>query len=210
MRKGSGDFLRVFNGVDGEWLARIDDIKKKNGVAILTQKVREQGESRPPLLLFFSPIKKQRMDFLIEKSVELGVTELYPVIFNRTENRKINEERICSQIIEASEQCERLDVPTLHPIQKLSEVLSRKGGVVGGIPLMVCLERDNVSVPLSSLSYDGGCAFMVGPEGGFDSDEVSCLKSDKGMSFVNLGDDILRAETAAVACLSYAKMVTSK
>lgn len=209
LRKDTGDFLRVFNGVDGEWLARIDCLNKKNGSAMLAEKVKQQPSVRLPLLLFFSPIKKQRMDFLIEKAVELGVTGLYPVISNRTENRKLNEERIKAQIIEAAEQCERLDVPILHPSQKLSELLSVSSGALFSVPFLACLERNEDSSPISSFSYDKGGAFLIGPEGGFDISEVNGLKSNENIGLVSLGDSILRAETAAVACLSYAQMVNS-
>ncbi len=209
LRKSVGDVLRVFNGRDGEWLASLKVLGKKNGSALLTEQIKQQPEISAPLYLFFAPIKKQRMDFLIEKSVELGVSGLYPVITNRTENRKLNEERMRSQIIEATEQCERLDLPTLHPAQKLPELLRMKETLFLEAPLFVCLERRELAAPLSSYSYEKGAAFLIGPEGGFDDQEVESLIAAENIRLVDLGDTILRAETAAIACLSYAKMLTS-
>ena len=126
LRKNKGDILRLFNGHDGEWLARIDELSKKICAVILTENIKNQPSVRASLNLYFSPIKKQRMDFLIEKAVELGVDGLYPVIMNRTENRKLNIERTRTQIIEAAEQCERMSLPMLHASQKFSDILSIK------------------------------------------------------------------------------------
>lgn len=209
LRKGVGDVLRVFNGRDGEWLASLKVLGKKNGLASLTEKIKQQPKISAPLYLFFAPIKKQRMDFLIEKAVELGVSGLYPVITNRTENRKLNEARMRSQIIEATEQCERLDLPTLYPAQKLPELLRMKETLFLDIPLLVCLERHEATTALSSYSYEKGAAFLIGPEGGFDNQEVKALIAAENIRLIDLGDTILRAETAAIACLSYARILTS-
>ncbi len=200
LRKNEGAVLRVFNGQNGEWLALIDALGKKSGDIILTEQIKEQTNAPAPLNLFFSPIKKQRMDFLIEKAVELGVTGLYPVIMNRTENRKLNESRMNAQIIEAAEQCERLDLPILHPSQKLNDIL--------GQDLFMCLERKAGAKPISSYSYKDGASFIIGPEGGFDTQETKLLLANEKITAINLGDNILRAETAAIACLSYARLMT--
>ncbi len=199
LRKSKGDILRVFNGKDGEWLAVIDVLEKRSCKIIIDKKIKEQVSSSLPISLFFSPIKKNRMDFLIEKSVELGVTDLYPVIMNRTENRKINEERINLQIIEAVEQSERLDLPNLHSARKLADILSCNN------IFHVCLERNITErrQHISSYSYNQGGAFIIGPEGGFDDMEVELLLSKDNVNVIGLGDNILRAETAAIACLSY-------
>ncbi len=204
LRKTSGDSVRFFNGQDGEWLASLNDLGKKKGEVTFVECIKEQPEVRAPLHLFFSPIKKQRMDFLIEKAVELGVTGLHPVLMHRTENRKLNDKRIHMQIIEAAEQCERLDVPELYPIVSLAEVL---GGSYD-YPLYACMERSVVTCLISSKGYKEGAGFIIGPEGGFDPQECSMIERSENVCSLSLGDEILRAETAALTCLSYAKLST--
>ncbi len=205
LRKNAGDCLRVFNGRDGEWIAQIEDLGKKSGQADLTECIKAQPENGRSLHLFFSPIKKQRMDMLIEKAVELGVTDLHPVIMNRTENRKMNEHRVHAQIVEAAEQCERLDIPVLHDLMKLPVALSGHDG----LDLYVAMERENGSHPISGYSYRGDCGFIIGPEGGFDDAERALLLSVDKIKSIDLGERILRAETAVIACLSYAQLSTA-
>jgi len=198
LRRSVGDALRVFNGVDGEWLGKIVDLGKKNGGFILMQRLKGQPKPGPKHHLLFAPIKKQRMDMLIEKAVELGVTDLHPVITNRTENRRLNEERIKAQVIEAAEQCERLDVPHLHSVHKLQEKIAQwEEGLV-----YAALERVDAP-PLHAMNIAGASDFLIGPEGGFDEGELAFLSSNENIQPISLGENILRAETAALACLSY-------
>ena len=200
LRKDVGDILRIFNGAEGEWLACIDSLSKKNGELDLTDQIKPQAPPRKTLHLLFSPIKKQRMDVLIEKAVELGVTDLTPVLMHRTENRKINEDRLNAQIIEAAEQSERLDIPKLHPLIKLPHLLS-KG--IGGVEVFTALEREPSAKSLHEYDYKAGAAFLIGPEGGFDEQERVSILSSEDIRVIDLGNGILRAETAALACLSY-------
>ena len=209
LRRKQGDALRVFNGIDGEWFARIEAVGKKDGAVVLTEKLKEQPEPAKPVHLFFAPIKKQRLDLLLEKAVELGVQGLYPMITNRTENRKLNEGRMRAQIIEAAEQCERLDVPILHAPQKLTDVIAQKTYEQCEAPLFVCMERLSMTKPMSSYSYEGGAVLMTGPEGGFDKEEAALIQSIEGVKLINLGETILRAETAVTASLSYIRLSTA-
>ena len=203
LRKKKGDYLRVFNGTDGEWLARIEEIGKKSCDIALDRCLRGQGSKKPSLHLYFSPIKKQRMDFLIEKSVELGVTDLHPVLMERSVMRKINQERIEAQIIEAAEQCERLDIPKLHDLKNLSQSLAEHSF---NIPLYACLERESGANLISSYAMSDDVAFIIGPEGGFSDNEKESLTANNNVIPVGLGKEILRSETAAIACLSYAML----
>lgn len=203
LRKQEGEYLRVFNGRDGEWGARITRLGKKDGEAVLEAFLRKQpdvGAGRE-VHLYFSPIKKQRMDMLIEKAVELGVSALHPVIMHRTVLRKINEERVRAQIIEASEQCERLDIPVLEPARSLDEVLAGLNQ-----PVFVCIERDGAALPLAQCELGAYAAFLVGPEGGFEEGEIAQLRTCENVVSVSLGDNILRAETAVFACLSWVRL----
>lgn len=200
LRKEVGQGLRIFNGRDGEWLAEVSELSKKLGVAALQKKTQDQPEHERKIHLIFSPIKKQRMDFVIEKAVELGVTDIHPVLMKRTENRKLNTDRIESQIIEAAEQCERLTIPTLHPLIDLRKFLS---DWKEDTTIYACIERIDTK-PLHDYSetFEEKSAFLIGPEGGFDDEEIHHITAHKATKPVTLGPKILRAETAALYCLS--------
>ncbi len=195
LRQNEGNFLRVFNGRDGEFLATITALNKKDGRAKLAKCIKPQPAIGPARALYFAPIKKNRMDFLIEKAVELGVTSLHPVLTARTETRKINEERLQAQIIEAAEQCERLTIPALAPLTKLENVIGKK------TPLYACIERAE-GMSLRSLGPAKDAAFLIGPEGGFTPDEIEMLNKAPQVTALSLGENILRAETAAIKCLA--------
>ena len=197
MRRNTGDTLRVFNGRDGEWGGRISSLSKREVTIDLTEKLHEQPQEKQELHLIFAPIKKQRMDFMIEKAVELGATHLHPIVTNHTEVRKLNEERIFAQIVEACEQSERLDVPEMLPIQSLRKLLSSWDK---SVPVAACLERGDY--PMLGKTEQGVRAVLIGPEGGFDEDEVTLLKAYSFIVAVSLGTAIMRAETAALYSLS--------
>lgn len=200
LRRQDGDCFRVFNGQDGEFLAEIKALGKKSGQAILQEKLKDQPEKSPQTHLFFAPLKKNRMDILIEKSVELGVTDLRPIITARTEVRKINEKRIKAQIIESAEQCERLDIPTLHTIETLDKSL--KNLQFDG-NIYACVERGD-NPPLHKAISPGNAGFIIGPVGGFEDQEIDLLEKNKLIKTVSLGKTVYRAETASIICLVYA------
>jgi len=193
--------LRLFNGRDGEWLTHITTLERKSGALTPIRQTREQTAKKKPTRLLFAPIKKTRLNMLIEKAVELGVDELHPVITERTENRKLNIERIETQIKEAAEQCERLEIPTLHTPKPLKGKL---GEWSGQTPLYWASERDQ-SAP--HLSYQKNISdFLIGPEGGFTDNEHEFLDNHSSVHTISLGTAILRAETAAIFCLSHVKL----
>ncbi len=198
MRTGVGDAVRLFNGRDGEWHATIQSFDKKKAVLTLESQTRPQPPPRRPVHLLFAPIKKARFEWLIEKAVELGATDLHPVITNRTEVRQINAERTMAQIIEAAEQCERLDVPVLNDIMPLK---ARLGSWPQDIPLLVGLERADAMPLKNALPAAGPLAFLIGPEGGFSAEEREYPGNLPFLKPVSLGPDILRAETAAAYVL---------
>jgi 16S rRNA (uracil1498-N3)-methyltransferase len=201
MRKSTGDAIRVFNGRDGEWLCLIDTLNKKNGQILpqeqLKQQTNGQAQPAPQITLIFAPIKKQRLDFLIEKAVELGVTCFQPVLTQNTEMRKINAERIESQIIEAAEQCERLDIPTLLPLIALEKAAPLHGVIYAAI------ERLDDVPHIAEVTDTQNCALLIGPEGGFTAEEVQWLSARSNVSAVGLGPQIMRAETAALYGLAH-------
>lgn len=201
MRMEQGDALRLFNGKDGEYTAALSVLDKKNAVVLPDKKIREQPQTKREVHLLFAPIRKERMDWLVEKSVELGVTHLHPVLTQNTDLRKINEERMQTQIIEAAEQCERLDIPVLSPLQDLFKLLAAWGEEP---QIYAALERYDTSRLSEKLLKNDQkhIALLIGPSGGFTAEEMDRIVSKKFAIPVNLGDNILRSETAALAALS--------
>jgi len=203
MRKAEGDKIRVFNGSDGEWLAELKTLKKKEATIRTIENLRKQPSKRNATHLFFPPLPKTRMDWLIEKSVELDVTGLHPILTQNTEVRKIKEERIQAQIIEAAEQSERLNLPILHPLDEMISAIGNKS-----MQILAALERFDAP-KLSTISpLEKNVGFLIGPAGGFTQEEKQKLATFEHIQPVSLGDNILRAETAALyglSCIQFTK-----
>lgn len=199
LRLKAGAEVLLFNGRDGEWLGVIGKISKSVAEISITSQLREQAGTDGPWLAF-APLKKSRLDMVVEKSVELGATRLLPVITERTENRRVNTARLRLQVVEAAEQCERMDIPVVdEPL-----VLDRLPGAIGAdVHLLVCAERRgalSASEVIQGLS--GQACILVGPEGGFATHELDWLEKQPNSHAMGLGPRILRAETAAIAALS--------
>lgn len=204
LRREAGDEVKLFNGCDGEWLAALD-IGKKSATARLTRQLKSQPGEKTETHLLFAPLKKDALDFLIEKAVELGVTHLHPVLTQHTEVRRVNDERLRAQIVEAAEQCERMTIPELKAVNNLSDIISHWNS---GIKLYACIERRD-AVPLAGL-FPEKTAFLIGPEGGFTEDEKDRLGKLDFVESASLGESILRAETAALFCLSARRLYDIK
>lgn len=196
LRRPDGAELRVFNGRDGEFIASTQTHSKKLTVMTIKKQIRIQPGVGHETHLVFALIKKDRQDFMIEKAVELGVTHFHPVLTQQTIIRDLNETRLQKQIREASEQCERLDIPQLLPLKKLESL-----AWPNDIPLYAGLERQDVPF-LGSIDAPFKTGLLIGPEGGFSEQEHAFLLKDKTITPVSLGDTILRAETASIFGLS--------
>lgn len=200
LRKERGDFVRVFNGKDGEWLSEVQEFTKKSCVLKVGHHLRAQP-SKQCLRLIFAPLKQARLNFLIEKSVELGVTELIPVLTERTHVREFNDERAKSIAIEAAEQSERLSIPIVHPLRTLPFFLSHWSQ-----EKIIFMSDERLQSPslikqiMEPPSFE--LSLLVGPEGGFSSLEFELFSRYKFIHSVSLGQTILRAETAAIAGLA--------
>ncbi len=194
LRQSPGDGLRLFNGRDGEYRAVLDSVDKKSVTARCETLIRPQQDTIFSIHLFFAPIKKARLDFLIEKAVELGATHLHPIITQNTEIRVLNEDRLRLQIVEAAEQCERMDIPVLSPLQKLEDLPQFWTGET----ILACIERHDAQ----PLKTETAHAILIGPEGGFTESETAFLNSLDFIRPVSLGPRILRSETAVCAALS--------
>lgn len=153
LRKTEGEYVRLFNGRDGEWVYCLTALGKKGAEARAQEQIRAQTEKNRKIHAYFPPIKKNRMDFMIEKAVELGVTDLHPILTQNTETRKINEDRLQAQIIEAAEQCERLDLPILHPLSDIFAALKSCSA-----PVYAAIERIEAA-PMQQDSTD--CAVLI-------------------------------------------------
>jgi 16S rRNA (uracil1498-N3)-methyltransferase len=194
LRLGAGDKVKVFDDRSGEWLAEIAGAGKKRSTLTVLERLRER-ESVPDLWLLFAPIKRGRIDWLVEKATELGVARLAPVITRRTVVDRLNLERLRAHAIEAAEQCERTALPELFEPMKLGALLKTWPAERA---LYFADERaGGVFAPQA-----GPAAILIGPEGGFTDEERDLVRALPQARPVSLGPRILRADTAALAAVS--------
>lgn len=202
LRRQEGDKIRLFNGRDGEWLCTLTGLGKKDGRATPDHQIKTQPPAAPGVHLYFAPIKKTRMDWLVEKAIELGATNLHPIVTQNTEVRDVNAKRLQQQMFEAAEQCERLDLPVLHDLIKLPDLPKN---LPAGAKLFSCLERGetlSIATLLDALPSDKPVALLIGPEGGFTAPEAEWIGKQKDWSTASLGPRILRCETAVCVALT--------
>jgi len=204
MRAGPGDRLLLFNGRDGEWLARIAEVKKRGCVFECERQTAPQSEV-PDLWLAFAPIKKTPADYVVQKATELGVRVLQPVLTRRTIARRVNLERMRANAVEAAEQSGRVSVPEtrdLADLGKLAAAWPRERRI------LFCDEAGeapSIAAALQAAPHgapSGPWAVLTGPEGGFDPAERDMLRALPFVVPVSLGTRILRADTAALAALA--------
>ena len=203
LRIKKGDTVSLFNSLDGEFLAEIVSLKKKSYDAEIVKKVRA-GESQNDIWILFAPIKKIRLDFLVEKVTELGVSGIYPVFTRNTIISRVSQQRMENYAISASEQTDRLSVPEVFPSAKLAEIINHWPQ---GRKLLVCDETGNGKSIIDALSMKifnnvSQWAILIGPEGGFEKTEIAFLADQNFVTLVSLGPRLLRSDTAAIAALS--------
>ena len=206
MRKEAGEQLRVFNGHDGEWLALLEEINKKNATIRLKRNLLLQ-QPGSDILVLASPVKKEAFDLMVEKACELGAARFVPVTCEHTVVHKINQERLQLIAIEASEQSERLDVMTVEPLQSLKSCLSSKNY---HRDTLFCVERTGVASLAEAVRGLAGkpLAILIGPEGGFSAQEIDFINSFGYIHPVSLGPRILKAETALITALSGVQLLS--
>ena len=200
LRLGEGAELLLFNGRDGEWLARIEARTKKAVRLDVAEQTRKQP-AHPDLVYCFAPLKQGRLDYLVQKAVEMGAGVLQPVITQHTQVARPGMERLRANVVEAAEQCGILAVPDLREAQKFSSLLA---GWNKERRLIFCDEAAETNNPLAALQavQERKLALLVGPEGGFSQDERRQLYALPFVTSIPLGPRILRADTAAVAALA--------
>jgi 16S rRNA (uracil1498-N3)-methyltransferase len=191
LRLQSGASLFGFNERDGEWQITFE---KPNYVCVTQTRAAQRGD---PLWLAFAPLKHDPMTFLIEKATELGATNLQPILTERTNTQRINLERLQKNAIEAAQQCERLDMPIIHKPLALGIFLQK---LPEDVHWYAAIERADKSQVKRAVRVNYPAGFIIGPEGGWSESEKLILKTRT--TNISLGKNILRAETAALVCLS--------
>ncbi|MDC0031099.1 16S rRNA (uracil(1498)-N(3))-methyltransferase [Candidatus Pelagibacter sp.] len=202
MRLKVNQVFSLFNG-SGEWEAQISNITKGIVEFNVTKKLR-QKENTKELWLAFSPIKSNYFNFMIQKATELGVTKFLPIIFDRTIVRKINKERLEKVIIEASEQSNRINVPSIENPQSLKDLLDCKNMDL----IFTDLNSNKKKLDLDKLTSNPICV-IIGPEGDFSEEERGKILAFKGVQPIKINENILRSETAVISGLSIINYVIS-
>ena len=195
MRIKIGEIFSLFNS-SGEWEAKILTLSKSIVEFNITKQLR-QKESTKEMWLAFSPIKSNYFNFMIQKATELGVTKFIPIIFDRTIVRKINNERLEKVIIEAAEQSNRINVPSIEEPQPLKDFLSNEKINL----IFTDLNSQNKKIVLEKLTSNPTCV-IIGPEGDFSEDEREQILAFNGVQPIKINENILRSETAVISALS--------
>lgn len=198
MRLKMGEHISIFNGLAGEWLAEITKPGKGKANITIREKIAEQTHE-PDLWYLFAPVKKARIDYMMQKATELGVSRICPVVTKRTNLERIKQDKLIANAVEAAEQCGRMSVPEIDPILTLDEVLDKWPEE----RMIIFCDEAGDAVQIKDINSESDkWAILIGPEGGFSEDERKMIRAQKNTIPITLGPRILRADTAAVAALS--------
>jgi 16S rRNA (uracil1498-N3)-methyltransferase len=200
LRLASGESVLAFNGRDGEWQAAISGRKRPDHLTLLVQ-TRPQDQL-PDVAYVFAPLKHARLDYVVQKAVEMGAASLQPVVTRHTQVSRVNTERMRANVIEAAEQCGILSLAGVAEPVPLERYLSQRAAQR---LLVFCDEAADVADPLAALKEragSNGIDVLIGPEGGFAEEERATLLKQPNVLRLALGPRILRADTAGVAALA--------
>jgi len=200
LRLSAGEHILVFNGRDGEWRAAIEGRKRADGLSIIAQ-TRPQ-DRLPDIAYVFAPLKHARLDYMVQKAVEMGACRLQPVLTRHTQVSRVNVERMRANVIEAAEQCGILNLAEVIEPIALDRFLDQRETAR---LLVFCDEASDVSAPVPALQAAQatvGIDVLIGPEGGFADEERTRLLRQPNTLRLSLGPRILRADTAGVAALA--------
>jgi 16S rRNA (uracil1498-N3)-methyltransferase len=207
LRLKAGEAVLVFNGRDGEWRAEVSVEGRKAADLVCVERTREQGAA-PDIIYAFAPLKHARLDYMVQKAVEMGAGVLQPVLTRRTQSTRVNLERMRSNAVEAAEQCGILSIPEVREEENLERFIK---GLERDRLVVFCDEDAPVSNPVDALAKLGNkqprLVVIVGPEGGFTDQERALVAAHERCVCVSLGPRILRADTAAVAALAIVQSV---
>jgi 16S rRNA (uracil1498-N3)-methyltransferase len=201
LRLSAGETILVFNGCDGEWQAAIEGRKRPDGLSIVA---RTRPQDRlPDIAYVFAPLKHARLDYMVQKAVEMGASVLQPVLTRHTQVSRVNVERMRANVIEATEQCGILSLAAVAEPVALDRFLERREAKR---LLVFCDEAADIGNPIEALqqglSATEGIDVVIGPEGGFAEEERALLLRQPRTLRLSLGPRILRADTASVAALA--------
>ena len=204
LRLKSGDRVLVFNGRDGEWSAALT-AERRAATLVVSAKTRAQT-APADLHYLFVPLKAARLDYMVQKAVEMGVSRLQPVLSRHGQVARVNAGRMLANAIEAAEQCGILSLPSIEPPVSLARLLATWDPARR---LVLCDEDAEVKSPVDALAGvpRSPLAVLIGPEGGFAEDERAALLTLPNVLRISLGPRILRADTAAVAALALVQAV---
>src|SRR4030081_1219316 len=201
LRLSAGDTILVFNGRDGEWQGSIAGRKRPDSLTIIAQ-TRAQ-DRLPDLTYVFAPLKHARLDYMVQKAVEMGASSLQPVLTRFTQVSRVNGERMRANVIEAAEQCGILSLASVAEPVALDRFLERRET---SRLLVFCDEAADIGNPIEALQQGltaaNGIDIVIGPEGGFAEEERALLLRQPKTLRLSLGPRILRADTAGVAALA--------
>jgi 16S rRNA (uracil1498-N3)-methyltransferase len=203
LRLTESDSMLLFNGRDGEWLSSLQRPSRKRLDLLPVRRLRDQTPV-PSLEYLFAPLKQARLDYMVQKAVEMGAGVLQPVMTQHVQAPRLKVERLRANAIEAAEQCGILTIPDCRDMLRLVDVLA---GWDGTRRLIFCDERADAASPIDVLRAETAAdgrplSLLVGPEGGFSAEERQLLRGIDGVIVMSLGPRILRADTAAVAALA--------
>ena len=206
LRLAAGDAILVFNGREGEWRAEIGGRKRPDSLTITAQ-TRPQ-DRLPDVSYVFAPLKHARLDYMVQKAVEMGASSLQPVLTRFTQVSRVNGERMRANVIEAAEQCGILSLATVAEPLTFDRYLGQREA---SRLLVFCDEAADVADPLQALRQQqmvsGGIDILIGPEGGFAEEERAILLRQQRTLRLSLGPRVLRADTAGVAALALVQAV---
>jgi len=213
MRLKEGAKVRVFNGRHGEWSAHLHAVTKRSCLIALDQQTREQ-DVLPDIWLLFAPVKRARIDFIVQKAVEMGAGRIMPVMTERTNVSRVKGDRLAANAMEAAEQCGLLAVPEVTEPQSLSRILDNWHEEAPERKIIFCDEAAQPGGAMAALmkikdnpETVGSLAVLIGPEGGFAPAERERLLARPDTLPISLGPRIMRADTAAIAALAAVQMV---
>jgi len=205
LRLKAGDRVLVFNGRDGEWSATLGG-EKRAATLLIGAKTRQQSTAAD-LHYLFAPLKAARLDYMVQKAVEMGVSQLQPVLTRHGQVTRVNLERMRANAVEAAEQCGILALPNVAPPIALSRYIADRDPARCLVFCDEDAETANPATALAKAQPRSPLAVLVGPEGGFAADERAALVKQPNVVRLSLGPRILRADTAAVAALALVQTV---
>lgn len=205
LRLAAGAPILAFNGRDGEWCAAVREAGRR-GAALEIQSITRQQSGPGTLGYAFAPLKHARLDYMVQKAVEMGAASLSPVITRHTQVARVNLERMRANAVEAAEQCGVLAIPAVHEPQPFARWLE---SLAPDRVVIFCDEEAETADPVEALARApaGPATLVIGPEGGFDESERRALLARERVARLSLGPRILRADTAAVAALALVQAV---